>query len=305
MKSNRSNSSSLPLVASFTSALLLLALSGCDTLGPSAHRQASSVVQYLYPKNQDHKDKPSIPVLSLPLKVGVAFVPEERDSKYGTRYTQDGAAFTEEQKMELMKQVSKSFRNYPFVQSVQLIPTIYLQPGGGFANLDQIRSMFGIDVVVLLSYDQVQFRDQGLLSLTYLTVVGAYTIPGEKNDTQTMIDAVVYDLGSQQLLFRAPGTSKIKGAATPINLTEELRHDSEQGFKNAATDLTKNFDDQLAAFKDELKKSPEQIRIETKPGYTRASVGGLGWLEGTLAVAMCLCGLLARRSSTSKRTGRD
>ena len=43
--------------------------------------------------------------------------------------------------------------------------------------------MFGIDVIVLLSYDQVQFRDEGLLSLTYWTVVGAYTIPGEKNDT--------------------------------------------------------------------------------------------------------------------------
>lgn len=281
---------------------IVLALAGCDTLGSNTHRQASSVVQYLYPKNQEHVDTPTIPVLSLPLKVGVAFVPEEGASKYGSGYNyRDVAAFTEEQKMELMKRVSKSFRDYPFVQSVQLIPSIYLRPAGGFANLDQIRSMFGIDVIVLLSYDQVQFRDEGLLSLTYLTVVGAYTIPGEKYDTQTMIDAVAYDLGSHQLLFRAPGISKIKGAATPINASEELRHDSEQGFKVAATDLEKNFTAQLVQFRDELKKSPEQIKIETKPGYTRASVGGLGWLEGTLALGLCLGGLLTTtRKNQSK-----
>jgi rhombotail lipoprotein len=296
MKSHRSLVFSL---VSISAAAPILALTGCDTLGPNTHRQASSVVQYLYPKNQNHTDAPSVPVLSLPLKVGVAFVPEEGPSKYEARYSHDGGVFTEEQKMDLMKSVSASFSKYPFVQSVQLIPSIYLRPAGGFANLDQIRSMFGIDVIVLLSYDQVQFRDEGLLSLTYLTVVGAYTIPGEKNDTQTMIDAVAYDLGSHQLLFRAPGTSQIKGVATPINITEELRHDSERGFKNAAADLEKNFTAQLASFREELKKSPEQIRIETKPGYTRASVGGFGWIEGSLAVLMCLCGLLTRRNGRS------
>jgi len=41
------------------------------------NRHSSSVVNYLYPNNQNVVDQPATPVLSLPLKVGVAFVPEE------------------------------------------------------------------------------------------------------------------------------------------------------------------------------------------------------------------------------------
>lgn len=40
-----------------------------------------------------------------------------------------------------------------------------------------------MDVVALVSRDQVQFTDQGLLSLTHWTLVGAYIVPGERNDT--------------------------------------------------------------------------------------------------------------------------
>ena len=46
--------------------------------------------------------------------------------------------------MALMKEASKHFKKYPFVKSIELIPTTYLRPGGSFANLDQLRSMFGV-----------------------------------------------------------------------------------------------------------------------------------------------------------------
>ena len=39
-----------------------------------------------------------------------------------------------------------------------------------------------------------QFTDEGLASFAYWTIIGAYIIPGEKNDTHTMLDAVVYVL---------------------------------------------------------------------------------------------------------------
>jgi len=97
----------------------------------------------------------------------------------------------------------------------------------------------------LLSYDQTQFTEEGLASITYWTIVGAYIIPGEKNDTHTMVDAAVYDIQSRKMLFRAPGISHIKGLSTPVNLNEELRDDSIEGFKEASVDVIKNLDLQL------------------------------------------------------------
>ena len=51
---------------------LVFALSGCAIR--SSHYK-SSVVDYLYPDKKSVVETPSIPVLSIPLRVGVAFVP--------------------------------------------------------------------------------------------------------------------------------------------------------------------------------------------------------------------------------------
>ncbi len=41
--------------------------------------------------------------------------------------------------------------------------------------------------------------------------MGAYVVKGEKNETRTLMDAVVYDIRSRALLFRASGESGIIG----------------------------------------------------------------------------------------------
>jgi rhombotail lipoprotein len=113
------------------------------------------------------------------------------------------------------------------------------------------------------------------LSISYGTVVGIYVVPGEKNDTKTMIDAAVYDIASRKLLFRAPGIGDVKAAATPINWSEELREDSKKGFEEASTDLTANLKIQLAEFKEKVTNSPAEYKIEYKPGYKSGAFGGL------------------------------
>jgi len=265
---------SLPKTIVAAAAVALVA--GCAMFGVSHHR-ATSVMQYLYPKQSEHVDTPTVPVLSLPLKVGIAFVPDEQSETRGNIYIPtENAQFSEKQKMALMKEVGDNFKKLPFVQSIESIPSAYVTPRGSFANLDQLRSMFGVDEIVLLSYDQVQFTDEGMLSMTYWTVVGAYVIQGEKNDTKTMMDAVVYDIASRKLLFRAPGISQIKASATPVNLSEQLRTDSELGFNQAATNLVSNLQEQLNLFKERVKSSPEEFKVVAKPGYKgAASVGGL------------------------------
>jgi len=270
---------------------------GCAALsGSNEHREASSVMDYLYPKHSLHQvDTPTIPVLSLPLRVGVAFVPEHNNRPGGMFVSPESERFTEKQKMALMKQVSDDFKRYPFVQSIQLIPTAYLTPQGGFDNLDQLRQMFGVDVVALLSYDQVQFTDEGLFSFAYVTVVGAWVVEGERNDTKTMMDTVVYDIASRKLLFRAPGISQIKASATPINLSEELRDNSEQGYQRAATNMTANLQVELAQFKDRVKSSPEEFKVVAKPGYSGA--GALDGLDVALLSSMAAGFLVLRKAN--------
>jgi rhombotail lipoprotein len=150
--------------------------------------------------------------------------------------------------------------------------------------------MFGVDVIALVSYDQYQFTGEGVASLSYWTIVGAYIIPGEKNDTHTMVDAAVYDIASRKLLFRAPGVSHIKGRSTLVNINEQLRKDRVEGFQIASRDLAKNLDEELAKFKEKVKQSPESYKVVHKEGYTgggsvdslvlmlMAFAGGAGWM---------------------------
>src|SRR6185312_10454236 len=230
--------------------------------------------------------------------VGVAFVPEHNNRPGGMFVSPESERFTEKQKMALMKQVSDDFKKYPFVQSIQVIPSTYLTPQGGFDNLDQLRQMFGVDVVALLSYDQVQFTDEGLFSFAYVTVVGAWVVEGERNDTKTMMDTVVYDIASRKLLFRAPGISQVKASATPINLSEELRDNSEEGFQRASTNMVANLQEQLAQFKDRVKSSPEEFKVVAKPGYD-VGMGAVDAFDLALLSTMG-AGFVAMRKRKSK-----
>lgn len=238
----------------------------------------SSVMEYLYPNSSDSYEIPSIPSLKLPLRVGVAFVPASQHSS-STHNMWTGRSYSglipEAKKSEILEDVAENFRGLDFVSSIEVIPTAYLTPGGGFSNLSQIKTMYGIDVIALVSYDQVQFTDEGMLSLSYWTIVGAYVISGEKNDTNTLMDTVVYDISSKKLLFRAPGTSQISGTSTPINLSEELRADSIDGFEQASVNMSANLKTQLAVFKKRIKENPSQVQITHREGY--GGGGGIQW----------------------------
>jgi len=273
----------------------IIGLTSCATLDAlftgtdRTKRHSSSVLKFLYPNSTEHIEQPSIPLLELPLKVGVAFVPD------GTGNYSVGR-LSEAEKMELMKKISQEFRQYDFVKSIELIPSDYLTYQGSFTNLDQIRTMYGIDVIALISYDQVQHTDQGLLSLTYWTLVGAYVFKGEKNDTSTMMDTAVYDIVSRKMLFRAPGTSTVKGKATPVNLSEQLREDSLKGFNFAVEKMVANLQLQLKLFKEKVKESPEEVVIVHKPGYSGSGSMGLGYVTLILG----LMGFLACSHKSKK-----
>ncbi len=272
--------------------LLLLSLVGCAS--QQTHTK-SSVMEYLYPKSNNTYETPSIPHLKLPLRVGVAFVPAAHGNgsvnNFWTGRSYQGS-MPEAKKNEILEEVSEHFRGLDFVGSIEVIPSSYLTPGGGFSNLSQIKTMYGIDVVALVSYDQVQFTDESMLSLSYWTIVGAYVVSGERNDTSTLMDTVVYDISSKKMLFRAPGTSRVTGKSTPINLSEELRADSVKGFELAAENMAANLKDQLAAFKRRIKENPSEVQISNREGYSGGG-GALGGLDFFIVFLLSL--VLGRR----------
>ena len=245
-------------VASFL--LLSFVLAGCAS---TAHN-VTSASDFLNTKRDPIPA--GTPALALPLSVGVAFVPGDsgfapmRQPTFLARTLgrSRGSTLTEKQKVEVMQMLSDHFSKYPFVKTVTIIPSDYLKPNGGFENVDQLRSMYGVDVIALISYDQTQFSDQGALSLANLTIVGAYLVPGEKNQTDTVLDAAVFDIGSRKMLMRAPGTSHVKGVSTFVNQSEGLRSDSERGFRKAAEIMVENLDVQLAAFWETIERSPKE-----------------------------------------------
>jgi rhombotail lipoprotein len=271
------------IIPTATASLLALSLAGCvGFMGNRRHHEASSVVQFLYPGKDLPFIQPAIPTLRLPLRVGVAFIPAGLSDPRGNYYRVE-ANFTEQQKVELLRRVAGQFKALPFVQSIDIIPTTYLRPGGGFDNLDQLRAMMGIDVIALIAYDQSQNSSETEASIAYWTIVGAYIVPAQRNSTNTLMEAVVYDIPSRSLLFRAPGTSAVNNHTTLFRNDYELRKDSATGIAEASAQMTANLAQELELFKVRAREEPATVRIEHKPGYTGA--GSLGrWFAALLAL---------------------
>ncbi len=253
--------------------ILLLAITGC---AGQMNKQKSSMVEYLYSEESGAIVKPSIPVLNLPIKVGIAFVPVQSIELRGKNLWTGATAnigLTEADKSNILEKVADNFRELDYVSEIEVIPSAYLTSKGGFSNLEQLQTMYGIDVIALVSLDQVQFTDTDKFSLSYLTLIGVYFVKGEKNDTHTMLDTAVFDITSKKMLFRAPGTSNVKGRASPVDLNEELRADSIKGIEAAAVEMALNLEIQLEKLKDKIKQSPEQIKVISHAGSGGGSVG--------------------------------
>jgi rhombotail lipoprotein len=248
----------------------IVAVVGCTTT-QSHTRNATSVVDYLYPDAKDPIAEQGMPVLTLPMRIG------------------GNVVMTEARKRQLLDEVGRHFSGRDFIRTIEIIPSAYLRPNGSFANLDQLRTMYGVDVITLVSYDQAQFTDEGLSSLAYWTIIGAYVVRGEKNSTHTMVDAVVLDIPSRKMLFRAPGTSFIKGSATLVNQSEQLRLDAERGFEEAVVQMIGNLDQELVVFQERVKSSPEEYRVVKTAGYQGS--GALGTLPAVLITLLLGLGI--------------
>jgi rhombotail lipoprotein len=246
--------------------IAILTLAGCASMfSPASARQAGSIVDYLYPEAKEAPTlAPTVTRLRLPVRVGIAFAPG----------TGRDAGPQEAAKAQLLERVKASFAQYDYIGSIEVIPSTYLRPRGGFANLDQVARMFNVDVIALVSYDQIRFNDTNRLAVLYWTVVGAYLVKGDQYDVQTMVDAAVFDVGSRKLLFRAPGTSQVKGASTIAGYSREIRGAQSDGYAQAVDQMIPQLQAQLASFRERAKSDPG-IQVERRNGERGG--GATGW----------------------------
>ena len=270
--------------------VLVLCQSGCTAV--QDHRKASAL-DYLYPGGRVEAPAQEVK-LQLPLRVGVAFAPGGIDP---------GGAFSEPQRREILKRVTAAFRDLPEAQFVEVLPTHNLDPKGGFENLRQTAGMYGMNVVVLVSYDQIQFQTPRRVSLLYWTLLGAYFVEGEQLETHTLLDANVFELDSRALLFSGSGSSVVRDSSTPVEIDETQRASSVLGFEQATDELILNLRLALSAFREHARKGTvrglgtPRIQVQSPDVVAaagRAGAGAFGPLE-LLGVAtfVALAGLRA------------
>ncbi len=273
---------------------LALAAAACGV--PQQRQIKSNALDYLYPEGAEVEPAGDVR-LELPVRVGLAFAPSA-----GAGFD----TFTETQKHELLERVAAAFREREGIGVVEAIPSAFLEPEGGFANVDRIARALGIDLVALISYDQFQFSETGKSSWTYWTIIGAYIVKGEKNETRTMMDAVIYDIPSRALLFHAAGENTVRDASTPVDAAKVLRARSEESFRLATDDLIANLDLALEAFEEQAASgtvrgegTPSIAMVDSEgrpiaPGATGGGSGSIG-LPGAVAAALLALATWAER----------
>ena len=250
--------------------VVLTTLLACST---AQHRQQSSnLVAYLYP-NEQQLPAPQHPVLPLPLKVGIAFLPAEHQG------------IDELQQTLILQQIKQGFEREKAISRVVIIPSTYLRDRRGFDHLTQLAKMYGVDVLTLVSYEQIAQASDRKSSFLYWTLIGAYGVKGTRNDVQTYLDAAVFDVASRSLLFRADGIDARTANSNMVEAELTQRQMFEQSLQTAANNLTENLQVALQLFKDDVKQ--EQVAT-IKPRIPAISHhgGGGSFSSGLLLIVL-------------------
>lgn len=263
---------------------LTLLLSGCASFQRQSH-SSSSLVGFLYPDGEKPPGDNAIPELKLPLRVGLAFLPSQPG--YGA------AGLEAARRDQLLERIRRHFAERKFVSEIVIVPDYYLRGGKGFESLEGVRRLYNVDVMALVSHDQVTYRDQNKLSLSYLTIVGAYFIKGDRHEVTTLMDLAVVDPVSRSILLRAGGSDSRHGTTTNVDAERESRESRTKSFSTATDQLIDHFDAALTQFETDVRAGRANVRVVSRSNAATNGFGG-GGAWGPFAL-MFIAGLLLRR----------
>ncbi len=249
---------------------------GCASFQPVRQQGvSSSLVDYLYP---DGEIPPNLldtkPVLKLPLRIGLAFVPSSNGIS--------SLEISDKQKNELLEKVRMQFEQYNYIEQIVVIPDNYLSRRKGFTTVEQVARLYGVDIVALVSYDQVIFSKNNASSFLYMTIVGAYVVPGDEQRVDTFVDIAVFDVRTRKLLFRAPGIDTRKDVSRLLTVEAERIRISQESFAGAINDMSANLDSELQSFKERV-KTGKVAEVKVRQGYS-----GAGAFDGAFLVPLVL-----------------
>jgi len=220
---------------------------------------SSSLVDYLYPAGDLRvSESTAIPRLNLPLRVGIAFVPSK---------SARASALSEATKMDLLEKVRAAFLDRDYIEHIEVIPDTYLRSSTGFGGMQQVARLYGVDVMALVSYDQVSASEDRKSSFLYWTIIGAYVVKGTQNEVQTFVDTAVFDVTSRSLLFRAPGIDKLRQRSTAVEAAESVRKGRNASFDSAIESMAVNLSHELDGFEARVQDSSSVAEVRWKePG---------------------------------------
>lgn len=259
------NKTILILIAAVT-----LPLTGCSSLwdwsGDTRSGDSSSLVDYLYPNGEIPPEVDgTIPYLELPLRVGIGFVPGR--AGHGT--------ISEATKMKLLEEVKAGFVDREYISHIEVIPDTYLRSSRGITGMQQVARLYDLDVMALVSYDQVAFSEENPSGFLYWTIIGAYVIKATSNEVQTFVDTAVFDVNTARLMFRAPGSDAISDRSTLVEAGETVRRARDESIAAAMGEMADNLTIELDHFQERVKEDPTVAQTTWKEGS--GGGGGTGW----------------------------
>jgi rhombotail lipoprotein len=261
-----------------------LGLSGCaalfDGLNRDRHHAASSpLVGFLYGNNEIPPVADEVH-LELPIRVGVTFLASQRRS--------GPSAIDRDQ---VLSAIRDNFKSRPYVSEIVPIPDYYLRTGGndGLTQVEQISRLNRLDLFAIVSWDQVTDTTANKNSLAYLTIVGAYFVRGDRNETHTLLDIALIDPRTKTLVLRSGGASALAGNTTLIDADRHETAQRSQGFELATANLVDNFKRELTEFEGRVREGTAPMKVTR-----RSSGGGGGGFGGALdpTLLVFLLGLL-------------
>lgn len=258
-------------------AAICVSLAGCAVLAPctpycnSVTHNSSSLLQFLYPNGAEPPAVDRIPQLHVPLRIGLAFLPASASPP--------ALALSAAQREALLERLRQHFSSRRFVSQIVVIPDYYLTGARGFDGLRGVERLYDVDLMALVSYDQVMHQDVNGWSLAYWTIAGAYLIKGNRYDVATLIDLAVVDPVTGSLVLRAGGTDTRHGDATMIAEPRELRAASDLGFTAATNQTIEHFDAALDQLQAQVRAGTAAVRVVSRTGSAKGGGGSVGWVD--------------------------
>lgn len=144
---------------------------------------------------------------------------------------------TEQVPQTTLHAAAESLKKQLLVHS-NYVKSVVIGHTGETLSLEQIRNMYGCDIVVILSYSQLQSAERGGISKALdITLVGGHLYPGVTISTETGIEATVIHAPTQYILFTESGSNSRKTYSIPGGVDTSARNEAREGFTEAMDNL--------------------------------------------------------------------